>query len=174
MIPRRVAAAGLALVLLAACGGGGGEGAAGDGHSHAHEGGHDHGSDTTGAQPAFAFGGPGDPDAAAQTIEVTATDPYRFDPEALEVGAGETVTFVVTNEGDQKHEFVLGDRDYQEGHAEAMAAGEMHHEGNAVSVAPGATEELTWTFPDEGEVLYGCHVQGHYQGGMVGVIRVGA
>jgi uncharacterized cupredoxin-like copper-binding protein len=168
----RILAAGFVLVLLAACGGDGG-GAAADGHSHPRGEGHDHGSDAA-AGGASSFGAPGDPAAAAQTIEVTAADPYRFEPEALAVGAGETVTFVVTNDGDQEHEFVLGDRAYQESHGAAMAAGEMHHEGNAVTVAPGATEELTWKFAGDGEVLYGCHVEGHYQAGMVGVVRVGA
>lgn len=171
MISKRVAAAAFVLSLLAGCGGDGDAG----GHAQSDGGGHNHGSDSAPAgHGAFTFGAPGDPAAAAQTIEVTTDDPYRFEPEDLEVGAGETVTFVVTNDGEQEHEFVLGDRSYQESHGKAMAAGEMHHEGNAVTVAPGATEELTWTFPDEGEVLYGCHVRGHYQAGMVGVIRVGA
>lgn len=167
----RILATATILVLLAACGDGHdhGGGAAGDEHAQSHD--HSHDDD---AAAAFAFGAPGDPAAATRTIEVVAKDPYRFDPRGVEVDAGETVTFVVTNEGRQEHEFVLGDRQYQEAHGDDMAAGEMHHEGNAVTVAPGATEELTWTFPSEGEVLYGCHVAGHYDGGMVGAIRVSA
>ena len=162
--------AGLAvLALLVACGGHdhGGEAAAGDSHVHSH----DHLHEAAGG---FSFGAPGNPSAATRTIEVVTKDPYEFDPEDVEVDSGETVTFVVTNEGDTEHEFVLGDEEYQESHDEAMAAGEMHHEGNAVTVAPGATEEITWTFPAEGEVLYGCHVAGHYDAGMVGAIRVSA
>lgn len=173
---RRALAAGLCLLLLAACGGGGHEhdGAAAGGDDHSHDHSHEESGGHSGEPVSFPFGVPGDPSAAAQTIEVTAGDPFRFDPETLEVGAGETVTFVVTNEGDQQHEFVLGDRSYQEGHADAMAEGSMHHEGNAVTVAPGETQELTWTFPSKGEVLYGCHVSGHYEGGMFGVIRIAA
>lgn len=155
------------LVLLAGCGGGGGEGGASDEHAHSHE----HGEDEA---QGFAFGAPGEASAATRTIEVVADDPYRFEPEDLEVESGETVTFVVTNEGEREHEFVLGDEEYQESHGAEMASGGMHHEGNAVTVAPGATEELTWTFPAEGEVLYGCHVAGHYDAGMVGAIRVSA
>lgn len=168
----RILVAASILVLLAACGGGhdhDGEAAAGDdGHAHSHE------HSPEGDAASVDFGAPGDPAAATRTVEVVADDPYRFRPEGLEVESGETVTFVVTNEGRQEHEFVLGDAQYQEAHAEEMAAGEMHHEGNAVMVAPGATEELTWTFPESGEVLYGCHVAGHFQGGMVGAIRVSA
>ncbi len=154
------------LALLAGCGGDGGAGAS-DPHAH---------SDAHAAEGAqeFAFGAPGEASAATRTIEVVAHDPYRFEPDELEVDSGETVTFVVTNEGSEEHEFVLGDEEYQESHGAEMAAGEMHHEGNAVTVAPGATEELTWTFPAEGEVLYGCHVAGHYDAGMVGAIRVSA
>lgn len=170
----RVLAALVVLVALGACGGGGhdhgSEAAAGsDGHSHEHDHSHDEG-----AGGGFAFGMPGNPSAASRTIEIAARDTYRFDPEELEVEPGETVTFVVTNDGNEDHEFVLGDAEYQESHGDEMAAGEMHHEGNAVTVAPGATEELTWTFPDGGEVLYGCHVAGHYDAGMVGAISVSA
>lgn len=170
---RKVLAAAAALALLGACGGGhdhDGEAASpDDGHAHSHE--HSHGG---GDEAAFAFGAPGNPSAATRTIEVVAEDPYRFSPRDLEVEPGETVTFVVTNEGRHEHEFVLGDEEYQASHAQEMAAGAMHHEGNAVTVAPGATEELTWTFPNGGDVLYGCHVAGHYDGGMVGAIRVSA
>jgi uncharacterized cupredoxin-like copper-binding protein len=164
---RTLAAAAGLLLLLGACGERGTDGGASgaDGHSHSHDHGHDE-------APSFTFGAPGNPSAATRTIEVTTRDPYRFEPEDLEVESGETVTFVVTNEGSEPHEFVLGDEAYQEAHGEEMAAGEMHHEGNAVAVEPGATEELTWTFPPTGEVLYGCHVAGHYAAGMVGAISI--
>lgn len=168
---RRAVAALAAALLLAACGGDDDAGV--QPHSHDHDHGHSHestGSDAT----EFAFGAPGDPAEATRTIEVTTSDPYRFEPAAVEVGSGETVTFVVTNEGDEEHEFVLGDVSYQEQHGEEMAAGSMHHEGNAVTVAPGDTEELTWTFPPQGDVLFACHVGGHYAAGMVGVITISA
>lgn len=32
---------------------------------------------------------------------------------------------------------------------------------NAVTIAPGETEELTWRFDEPGEVLYGCHESDH-------------
>ncbi len=160
----RFAALAAAAVLLAACGGDDEPDIAAHDHDHSHD------------APAagFAFGAPGDPDDATRTVEVEATAPFRFDPEDLELNTGETVTFVVSNDDDVVHEFVLGDRDYQDAHEEEMSSGEMHHEGNAVTIAPGETQELTWTFPVEGEVLYGCHVAGHYDQGMVGTIDVSA
>lgn len=163
----------LVLGLSAACGGGDSPDPAA-GNDHAHEHAHEDGDN---APQALSFGAPGSAADASQTLEIVATDPYEFDPPDIAVEPGETVTFTVTNEGDQVHEFVLGDRAYQDAHEEEMAAGEMHHEGNALTIAPGDTEELTWTFPSDGsisELLYGCHEPGHYDGGMVGTIRVGA
>ena len=140
-----------------------------EGHVHDHT----HGPAPE-AAAGFTFGEPGDPSAATRTIEVAAGDPFRFEPDDLELNPGETVTFVVSNEGDTVHEFVLGDRAYQDSHEEMMASGAMHHGGNAVTVAPGETQELTWTFPEDGEVLYGFHVAGHYASGMFGTITVSA
>ena len=165
---RRLAALAAAVFLLAACGGDD-PGDQPDIAAHDHD--HSHDDAATGG---FAFGSPGNPGEATRTVEVKATAPFRFDPDDLELKAGETVTFVVSNEDDIVHEFVIGDRAYQDAHEEEMAAGAMHHEGNAVTVEPGDTQELTWTFSAEGEVLYGCHVAGHYDQGMVGAIDVSA
>lgn len=165
-------AAAAVVALLAGCGGG--DEAGSDGHSHSHSHSHSHPDPDSGGAASFAFGEPGSASAATRTIEIVTSDPYRFAPAAFEVESGETVTFVVTNEGEQEHEFVLGDVAYQESHGEEMAAGEAHHDANGVTIAPGDTEELTWTFPEQGQVLFGCHVAGHYDAGMVGAISVSA
>ncbi|HEX6579591.1 MAG TPA: cupredoxin domain-containing protein [Actinomycetota bacterium] len=109
-----------------------------------------------------------------RTIEVTALDDPAFDPSTIEVAAGETVRFVVTNTGEADHEFVVGDMEMQEmaeeqamegmhGHAQAMAA---------LALEPDATAETVLTFEEAGELFYGCHVDGHYEAGMVGTITV--
>jgi uncharacterized cupredoxin-like copper-binding protein len=134
--------------------------------------GHDHGAMTGGGAVAASVGEPGDPAEADRTVEVEATESLKFDPASLEVGAGETITFVVTNDTSTPHEFVLGDEAYQDSHGDAMANGGMQHEGNAVTLDPGVTQELTWTFTDAGEVIYACHVAGHYASGMKGTISV--
>jgi uncharacterized cupredoxin-like copper-binding protein len=119
---------------------------------------------------------PGAPAAASDAdreVEVTASDEPRFDPSSLQVGAGEVVTFVIYNAGENDHEFVLGDETYQNSHQAEMAEG--HHMmglDNAVTLEPGETKELTWEFSEEGEILFGCHEPGHYEGGMVGTIEV--
>ena len=142
--------------------------------------GHDHGA-MTNDKPAdhdpaahddtSAFGVAGDPAEADRTIEVEATDELAFEPESIEVEAGETVTFVVTNAGKLPHEFVLGDAEYQEMHEEEMSSGGGHG-SSGISIAPGSTAEITWTFTEAGSFEFACHVEGHYPGGMRGTIQV--
>ena len=117
-----------------------------------------------------SIGEPGDPGDADRTIEVQTTENLKFEPASMEVTAGETITFVVTNDTTTAHEFVLGDEAYQDSHGDAMD--DMEHEGNAVTLDPGATGEVTWTFSEAGEVIYACHVAGHYASGMKGTISV--
>ena len=116
------------------------------------------------------FGEAGDPDEADRTIEVEAADTLKFDPASLEVEAGETVTFVVSNTGQTDHEFVLGDEAYQESHGGGAVM--EHEEGNGVFLEPGDTGEVTWTFSDGGELIYACHVNGHFDSGMFGRIEI--
>lgn len=121
-----------------------------------------------------AFGQPGMPAEADREIEVSALDSLRFDPDAVDVQEGETIRFVIANDGRLDHEFVLGDEAYQRSHSAEMAGGMMHEdEANAVSLAPGETKSIAWKFTGTTEVLFGCHVDDHYDAGMVGVIEVG-
>lgn len=148
--------AALVLLFAASCGGGGPV------EHAAHTGGEDHAPIT--------FGEAGDPDEADRTIEVEAVDNLKFEPAALEVEAGETVTFSVTNTGKTDHEFVLGDDLYQDSHGAGMPM--EHEEGNGVFLEPGDTGEVTWTFSDPGELIYACHVNGHFDSGMFGRIEI--
>jgi uncharacterized cupredoxin-like copper-binding protein len=117
------------------------------------------------------FGATADPADATRTIEVTADDSLRFDPDTFEVAAGEVVTFSVTNAGQIQHEFVIGDETAQQAMAAEMAEGGEHgahgaEPENAITIPPGATMELTWEFGAPGTVLVGCHEPGHYDAGM--------
>ena len=95
-----------------------------------------------------------------------------YDPETVEVSAGQPVTFVFTNDGEAVHEAYIGTAEDQEAHAEEMAAEDDggHHtdesDGEAVDVEPGDSGELTYTFEEAGEYLIGCHQPGHYEDGM--------
>ncbi len=166
---RKLLPIGLTLVvLLAACAG---DDPAVNGSQGS--GGEDHGMGM--GDEGFAFGEPGDQGEADRTIEVSAFDSLEFDPDSVEVESGETVTFAVTNEGKNVHEFVLGDESYQEDHAVEMSAGEDMRMGlNEIEIEPRETKSLTWTFTDADNVLYGCHEPGHYEGGMVGMAELGS
>ena len=112
--------------------------------------------------------------AAATRIEVNLTDALKIEPATMTVQAGVPVTFVVTNSGATDHEFYLGDEEAQAAHEKEMAemGGMGHDEPEGIAVKPGETKELTYTFAEAGETLAGCHVLGHYGGGMKATITV--
>jgi uncharacterized cupredoxin-like copper-binding protein len=132
------------------------------------------GSDTT-PTPAPATAEPtAVPSAATTRVEVTLSDALTIEPAAMTVPAGEPVTFAVTNAGTTLHEFVLGDEEAQAEHEAEMAemGGMGQDEEMAISVEPGQTKELTVTFPGPGVTLAGCHVAGHYAGGMKAQVTI--
>ena len=111
--------------------------------------------------------------AAATRVDVTLTDALKIEPASMTVPAGEPITFVVTNSGTVDHEFYLGDEEAQAEHEQEMAdMGMTHDEPEGIAVKPGETKELTYTFSEPGETLAGCHVVGHYGGGMKSTITV--
>lgn len=113
-------------------------------------------------------------ESSPRTIEVAALDALTFEPATVEVAAGETIRFVVTNEGETDHELVVGD-DEMQSMAEEQAMEGMHGHTDAMAslpLAPGETAEATITFDESGELRYACHVEGHYEDGMVGTISV--
>ncbi len=130
----------------------------------------------------FSFGRRASPEKATRVIDVRATDAMRFEPSAITVKPGETVRFDVTNSGAVRHEFVLGDMKEQRSHEEEMKEMEemektpgagMQDDANGISLAPGQTKFITWTFPARpGKVYFACHEPGHFAAGMVGVITI--
>lgn len=106
------------------------------------------------------------------TLAVKLTDALRMDPASMTVKVGEPVTFVVTNTGKTEHEFVLGDEAEQMAHEETMDGMAMSDTDTAISLKPGETKSLTYTFPSVGAFLAGCHIAGHYTGGMKAAITV--
>lgn len=116
----------------------------------------------------------GDPAVVTRTVTVSMLDTMRFVPEAMEVRLGETVRFVVNNEGEMLHEFVLGTRSENEKHAELMLKhpGMEHDEAYMAHVAPGGVGEVVWHFNRAGVFEYACLIAGHYQAGMFGVLEV--
>jgi uncharacterized cupredoxin-like copper-binding protein len=127
-------------------------------------------------------GKPGDAGKVARVIEVVASD-NEFSLKSLQVKDGETVRFVVRNDGLDPHEFLIGTRaahaehrqmmkammqqQKQGGHAHAMAM-EAHESG--VTVAPGKTASFVWTFARTPDLEFACDIAGHYEDGMHGLI----
>jgi uncharacterized cupredoxin-like copper-binding protein len=135
-------------VVIGACGGGGGD-----------------------------IGQAGDASEAARTVEIRQLDTRKFEPAEVEVQEGETVTIRVTNTATALHEFFLGDEEAQKEHEEEMAAMgdaemKMSDTEARLFMEPGETKQITWTFGDAGEVPFGCHMPGHYDGGMKGTFKV--
>lgn len=118
--------------------------------------------------------GPASSPSAATRVEVILTDALKIEPASMTVPAGVPVTFVVTNSGTADHEFYLGDEAAQAEHEKEMVSmgGMAHDEPQGIAVKPGETKELTYTFAQPGETLAGCHVVGHYGGGMKAAITV--
>ena len=145
--------------------------------------GHAHGS---------MIGQPSKASTADRTVQIKLSE-MAFEPERLLVGAGETIRFVVTNEGQLLHEFNLGTVAMHEAHRKEMAEmmehgaltptgmdhskmghGHMQHDDpNSVLVEPGQTAELTWTFPQSGTLEFACNVPGHSEAGMIGQVIIG-
>ena len=119
-------------------------------------------------------------EAGGRVIEVTMSE-FSFDPGTVDVTAGETVTFVVTNAGVVEHEFRLSNAHRIEehiasGHAEhneQAAEGGHHGDGDMILLLPaGETGEMTVTFPSDTTVYThtACLIPGHYEAGMSGEV----
>jgi uncharacterized cupredoxin-like copper-binding protein len=123
-----------------------------------------------------AWGIAGDAKAVRRSIEIGMSDTMRFTPAAITVRQGETVRFVVRNQGRQLHEFVLGTRAELEQHAALMLKfPDMEHdEPYMAHVPPGKTGQIVWTFNRPGEFEFACLIAGHYQAGMTGKVSVQA
>ena len=124
---------------------------------------------------ASTLGKPGDPKDVTRTIEVAMNDSMRFSPADIAVNRGETIRFIVKNDGRIKHEMVLGTVKELKAHAALMRRfPEMEHaDPNQVTVDPGKTGEMTWQFSRSGNVDFACLQPGHYEAGMAGKVRVG-
>jgi uncharacterized cupredoxin-like copper-binding protein len=134
--------------------------------SGAHAGGHGH--------DAALIGEAGKASEVSRTVKIEMRDTMRFSPSSLSVTQGQTLRFLVKNEGRLKHEFVLGTAsDLQAHHAQMKKTPQMAHaDDNMLSLAPGQSGELVWKFSKSGVVHLACLEPGHYEAGMQGKIVV--
>ena len=122
-----------------------------------------------------AYGIAGDPSKVARTITLDMTDNMRFTPSALDVKLGETVRFVLANNGVQMHEMVLGTKDELAQHAAMMRQGKPmdHHALPAMAhVMSGKKGEIVWRFNRAGTFDFACLIPGHFEAGMLGTVTV--
>jgi uncharacterized cupredoxin-like copper-binding protein len=120
------------------------------------------------------FGKAGDPKKANRTVHIEMSDRMRYTPAAITVKQGDTVKFVVKNNGKIKHEMVIGSIDELKAHSDMMKMypGMEHDEAYMTHVPPGRTGNIVWHFTKSGEFNFGCLVQGHLEAGMVGKVTV--
>jgi uncharacterized cupredoxin-like copper-binding protein len=98
-------------------------------------------------------------------VEVAMNDQLMFIPDQISVTRGETVKFLLTNEGTAVHEFAVGpsdkvDADEVDGKL-VVEADEIdgHH-----------LKTVTYTFDGAGPYSFACHEPGHFEAGMRGTI----
>jgi uncharacterized cupredoxin-like copper-binding protein len=136
------------------------------GHTHGHQGGAAHGATGTDGQP-------GKPSDVKRVVQVEAGD-TTFNVRMIQVRAGETIKFVVTNKSKIDHEFAIASPKENAEHREMMKQmpDMKHDEPNVVTVKPGETKELLWKFGRDADVEFACNIPGHWEGGMKGMFRV--
>ena len=138
------------------------------------------------------FGKPANVSQADRTIEVSLQDIY-FYPEEIQVEVGETVRFILKNDGQIVHEFNIGTPYTHAEHQAEMLVMLQHgmmssksvnfekmnnHSGrgdslqhddpNSKMLEPGTSAELVWTFDKAMVLEFACNIPGHYDSGMVG------
>ena len=121
-----------------------------------------------------AFGHEGDPKKVTRVIKLGMTDAMRYTPSDVIVKRGETVRFVLHNEGKILHEMVLGTPEELKEHAALMKKfPDMEHaDANMAHVKPGAKGEIVWQFTKPGQYQFACLMPGHFEAGMVGQVTV--
>ena len=135
----------------------------GDGHEH------DHGPAIASAPTAAAPAAPG----AARNMVVEVDDAKRITPANWQARQGETVRLIVVNTGQIQHELVVGPTHELAAHAESMKSSGGHGHNNGVTVEPGQTAALLYTFNQPGQWGIACLEPGHYDSGMNGTVNVG-
>lgn len=134
--------------------------------------GHSHGHDAS-----YSAGEPGDPKKPARIVQVVMRESdgkMLFIPDRIEVRTNEQIKFVLKNNGELEHEFVLASIEDNLKHAEAMKKNpDMEHDDpNAKRIDPKKSSELVWKFSKPGQFEFACLIPGHREAGMLGTVIV--
>jgi uncharacterized cupredoxin-like copper-binding protein len=118
-------------------------------------------------------GHPGRAADADRSISIDAND-TGFSLDRIDVRAGETVRFVVTNTGKIDHEFSIATHAEHLEHRAMMAAmpNMKHHDADVITMKPGQTKDLIWKFGNASQLEFACDIPGHAEAGMTGTVAV--
>ena len=125
----------------------------------------------------FSAGEPGKAGEKSRTVEIVMKEgdgEMSFTPNRVEVKRGEQIHFILKNEGELKHEFMLASLKENAEHGKLMEKfPDMEHDDpNGKTLDPGKSAEILWKFTKAGTFEYACLVPGHHQAGMHGVVIV--
>lgn len=141
-------------------------------HDHA-----DHGGATVALSPTTTTVSPDD--RTVRNVVIELDDSRRIEPENWQARQGEALRLIVVNTGQMTHELVVGPAGEIAAHADSMkksGSGQHSHDEaaavEAVSVGPGQTATLLYTFDKPGEWAMACFEPGHYEDGMKGTVEV--
>jgi uncharacterized cupredoxin-like copper-binding protein len=155
-----------------------------------------HGDSHGGAMHGAGTGQAGKASDVSRVINVVMTD-NLYTPENITVKKGETIRFVIKNNGEFVHEFNIGTAAMHAGHRKEMmmmvehgilepdkinhakmkmdmGGGKTmeHNDPNSVLLEPKKSDEVIWKFSESAKLEFACNVPGHYESGMVGNIKV--
>lgn len=125
----------------------------------------------------FSAGEPGNPKKPARIVKISMQEDGKkmfYQPSRIVVRKGEQIRFVLFNDGNETHEFVLATVKDNLKHAAAMKKNPhmAHHDPNAITLTPYVGGELLWKFTKAGTFEYGCLIPGHREAGMHGTVVV--
>lgn len=125
----------------------------------------------------FSAGEPGDPKRPARIVQVVMREmdgKMVFIPERVEVRRGEQIRFLLANNGELDHEFVLASKADNLKHAELMKKyPDMEHDDpNGKTLKPKVKAEIVWRFTRAGTFEFACLIPGHREAGMLGTVVV--
>ena len=125
----------------------------------------------------FTAGEPGDPKKPARVVQISMKEDdgkMLFIPDRVEVKKGEQIKFVLRNNGELKHEFMLASKAENDKHAVLMQKyPDMEHDDpNGKSLETKKFTELVWKFTKVGEFEFACLIPGHRESGMHGKVIV--
>ncbi|MGH9227601.1 MAG: cupredoxin domain-containing protein [Acidimicrobiales bacterium] len=109
--------------------------------------------------------GPGD-----VTVELH-VEHSLFEPSEIRVVEGTRLRFVLDNADPINHELIVGGPEVHARHARGNEAGHPSIPGE-VSVGPNDVGVTTLRFDEPGTFEFACHLPGHYEYGMHGVVEV--